>query len=132
MAVSPKKDYALIEIYGGEEEPFKTSRMILIELNGKEFTTKATLDCFDQQIGFKYSLDCFGYVGNYLIWVGLSVNDGNLHLYEYEVGAGELRELENKRRRGVKSLFACQLHRMGSEYFYTGNDGNIMKVKLRI
>ena len=130
IGVCPKGEYALIEIFNGTVA-YKSSRMILLQLKNEKIAVKATLDHFDQQLGGKYSLDCFGYVGNYLVWVGFSCKEGLIQVFGHQIGSGELKELENKRVSSMET-YSTQLYRSRNQYYYTGNRGNVMKLSLRI
>ena len=127
IAVCEKNKFALVEI--GNHFRNRSSRMLILELTPQDqFTPKVSIDIHDQAKGSIYDLESFGYVGEHILWVGLSSTfNGEIRLFEYRPEEGQLRELEEKSvSHQEEDLW--RLHRLGNKFYYTGSQGKLMSL----
>ena len=144
LAVCPKKEYILVEEgeFGGSHlsyrRPASYSRMVLLKIEGTNLIKKAELVIRSQTIRKKTALKCCGYSGRHLVWVGLttgiewpreSKREGIIQLFDYDIVTGELKELQSKRV-SHQELSPMDLQRIGGHYYYTGGNGNLMKLSI--
>ena len=130
IAVCDKNEYAIVEI-GQSESPWVSSRMVIIKIEGDSLIKKAMIDQHSQKIGYKLALESLGYIGRHILWVGLSkLENGVAQLYVYDIERGEFKELQDKRVIH-KERSPAKIHRMGSELYYTGSYGKIMRLRLK-
>ena len=129
IAVCDRSNYALVEI--GGVGSYQCSRMIVLKLSGDVLVKTATLDKFNQDtnILFKYSLDCCGYAGDHILWVGLSWYGGIVQVYDYDTETGVLKELEEMRVSHQEGS-PYRLHKLGGKFYYTGSSGQLMCLSL--
>ena len=130
VAVCDKNQHVLVDI-GKKESPRVCSRMILLTLNEDSFVKKAVIiDQLSHGIGQKYALECHGYVGTHLIWLGLSTDDnGFVQIYDFDTESGELEELEEKRV-NHQEFHPFKILRLGNGWYYAGGHGQVMKINL--
>ena len=124
LAVCEKNPYVLVEIGTGDEGI--SSRMIIIKVVGDTLINTALIDQFHQEIGFKYALECCGYAGSLILWIGLSnEKNGPAQLYKFDTETEELSEFQGK---GVwqQEDFPFSLHPLNGKYYYTGWKGKLM------
>ena len=126
LELCDKKEYALIEI---ATAPDYSSRMVVLKLTQDGLTKMEELDHYRQYHGLQYTLGCLGYFGSHILWVGLTF-DRQLHVYDYDIEANELKELADFRT-SYEEFAAYHLHRIGNKFYYTGNDGKLMRLSLR-
>ena len=129
IAVGDRSQYIFVEMRG-YRSAFIYSRLLVYKVDGHILKKKAVLDLFDQGIYCSYPLECLGYVGTHILWVGLSHFHGGIaQIFDYDTESGQLRELEEKR---VSHNEYCpfNIHRLGkgNELFYTGQCGRVMKL----
>ena len=67
IAVCEKGENVLVETKGWN---WGCSRMLLFQLANDTFTNTTSIDLFDQGIGCKFALDCYGYAGSHVLCVG--------------------------------------------------------------
>ena len=90
----------------------------------------AELDQSCQNIMYKLTLEFIRYIGRYIIWVGLSRSkNGVALLYAYNTETGELKELEEKRV-CHNEWIPAKIHPLGSQFYYTGRSGKIIRIGL--
>ena len=131
LAVCDKDHHVLVEI-GQFDDPYISPRMILlaIDKNNNNFTLKASIDCFNQNLGQKLCMDCYGYAGRDIIWVGFSGNEnGVVQMYAYNMEREELKELEEKRV-NHQEYYPVKVQRVGGEFYYTGWSGRVMELRI--
>ena len=93
LSVCSKDKYILIEIRERPREALYCSRMMVFRIT--EDNALVQTNCIDVSSiqehlhenipECKFALECFGYVGRYIIWVGLSHNEwrGVVQIYAY-------------------------------------------------
>ena len=67
--------------------------------------------------------------GDHILLVGLSSSFGFVHLYDYNTGTGEFKELVEKRVYHDEKN-PRKIQRVGDESYYTGRMGTVMKLSL--
>ena len=131
VAINGKNDVVLLEI-GENKNPLKCSRVAVFELKGDSLTKKACIDQYHQGIGAKVALQCYGYVGRFVVWVGLSVNKESLiQVYVYDTVNGDFKELINKRKRH-EEFSPAKMQRIGNQFYYTGHYGKVVCLTVNV
>ena len=128
FAVCVKNEYVFVEF----ENRQRCSRMVILKLTLDGLVKTASIDQESQKLSEKWALDCFGYSGKHILWVGLSREAGNggVHLFDYETEAKKLRELVDKRVSHFEKNPNSML-RFGDKIYYTGHSGKLMSLMLR-
>ena len=128
IAVCDENHFVLVEI-GQWRKPYICSRTILFEVRDGILVNLASIDQHSQEIGCKWALECLGYFGVNVLWLGLSRN-GPVQVYAYNIETGKLKELEDK---GVshEEKYPLRLHRLNDKFYYTGYNGRFMSLSLR-
>ena len=129
IAVCNKNQCVLVEI-AEWMNPFSCSRMLVFQIVEDALVEKACLDPYNQKIGFKYALECFGYAGSHILWVGLSHKEnGVLQVYDYDLEAESLKELSEKRVKHLENN-PFLLNRLNGKIYYTGRNGTLMGLEV--
>ena len=129
IAVCSGGQYVVVEI-GQYDEPCISSRTMIFRLIGGRIVQMASIDNDSNQIQHKLALECYGYLGAHIFWVGLSKGThGVVQVYGYDIVTEELKEIGNMRF-GHNELNPVKIHRLGEELYYTGKNGSLMKMKL--
>ena len=128
----PKNQLILLEIESNHYQ-IVCSRMIILELTEDKFTKKASIDQYNQRIGYKYSLEPYKYIGSHILWLGLSMDMNRIvQVLDYDTKTGVLRELEEKRT-GHQECDPMQLVPLDkNKFYYTGNYGKEMNLIVNI
>ena len=130
LAVCDKGRFVMVHLQAKNDGVGCFSRIIVSNLRGSKFQQMTTLDLYSQQLGRNLALECCGYVGSHVLWVGLSIHRKKMaHLYDLNSDTGELRELEQKR---VKHLEwrPCKIYRRGPDLYFTGMNQRVMNLSL--
>ena len=131
IVVGDKNRYVCLEI-GQKEMNSLCSRMIIFKLEEECLAQIVVFDQFNLKIPVKDALECVGYSGKHILWVGLSWNTkGLVQLYDYNTQSGVLTELEEKRV-AHKEKNPLKLQRFGNTFYYTGEFGKVMRMVLKI
>ena len=129
ISVCDKHQYALVEARGFKMD-YLTSRMMIFQVSEDKLVKKAVMDVFRHQVPHKVALEFYGYVGEHLLWVGLTVSKkGHVQVFDYHPRKKELREVREKRIEHQEK-HPRKVQRVGDEFYYTGTDGKIMKFAL--
>ena len=129
LAVCNKSSFAIAEIAQCDEKNI-CSRMVVFKITGDSLVKKAIIDQSHLQIAYKYALDCLGYAGKHILWLGLSKNkDGFVQVYDYDTESEGLRELQDKRVDHQED-WPAKLHRLDSDFYYNGDFGKVMKLSV--
>ena len=129
IAVCHKNEYVLVEITGWTDLSI-VSRMLIFQVKEDSLVNKACFEQYSTNLLYKYALECCGYAGSHVLWVGLSRDDnGVVQLYDYDIDAEELRELKEKR---ISHQEKCplKLHRLDGKFYYTGWEGQLMSLRI--
>ena len=130
VAVCSKGKFACVEIKVHCEEP-TSSRLMVFEVGGNSLTPKATLDLHQYGFGCQSALTGLGYFSSNAVFLGLGGLLGEegqeAHLYEFNLGAAELREVEGKRVPHEETN-PQKIQRVGDCFYFTGTGGKVMKV----
>ena len=93
---------------------------------------KATLDLAGQGMQWSYPVECFGYSGDHILWIGLSFEKySEGYLSDYSPQTNELRELKQKRIR-LSDGFSYQMKRIGKFFYFTGEIGYLMRLSVEL
>ena len=127
IAVCDKDKYIFVEI----GQAFCT-RVAVLQIDEYGISLRANIDQYKERMGLKLSFECFGYVGNHILVVGLEKKKpGQAQVYDYDTDTGYFRELRDKRV-SSSQVNPVKLHRLGNEFYYTGDRGNILKLSVNI
>ena len=130
LSVSGQHNYALVEIMGKASSSFKSSRMIVFQIQGKRLVNKAVIDLFSQGIEVQCALECFGAVEGQIVWVGLSwVERGVVTIFVYDYEQGEFKEV-GRRRVAHQEDHPYKVELVDNHFYYTGRRGRVMKLGL--
>ena len=130
IAVCERNKFLLLEIAKVQKNnPPQCSRMMLLEVNQGSFLYKASLDMNNQEIGCKLALEMFCCQGNHILWVGLSWNEGFVQVYDYDIEAGQLRELKDKKV-SHQEFDPLRLHLLEGKFYYIGKKGRFMELSI--
>ena len=127
ISVSDKADYMFVEV-GQSNSPYFCSRMIILKVYGNSLVMQASIDQFSQKLGYKLALECCGRIGDLILWLGLSADsDAVAQVFYYNQRNGEFKEIEGKRV-VHREFDPVKLHRIGSDFYYTGHDGRVLRL----
>ena len=132
IAVCTKNEYVLVET---GDSNIMTGRFILM-VTENSLVKKGKDHDMNMAIGYYYALECCGYFGKHILWVGLPNNEpdyrGTLlaQVFDFDVESGKLKELERMRVNHQESA-PNRLVRLGNKFYYTGDFGKLMSLCLR-
>ena len=107
-----------------------TSRMIIVEAKSRSIVKVADLDLIDQSLSIKLATGFWKQIGKHLVWVGLSVTHDYVHVFDFNVESGKLKELAEKRV-FHKEDFPQRIHCLQNHrFYYTGLFGFIISLTL--
>ena len=143
VAVCPKGEHLCVEI--DQEEKNHDRKMtpyalILFKIENDTFHQVAYIDESGGNLGPKMALECYGYLMNHLMWIGLSSEEnGTILIYDYDFDKNEFRELKEKRF-SHQELNPVRLSKNQSpstsdscsSFLYTGELGRVMKLDLEV
>ena len=111
---------------------FKSSRLILFEVvKGRSLVKIATLNEESQRMSSKYAFEFWRRIGSHLLWVGLTIEDGYLQLFDYDIESGRLGEVVKKKARHLhRERDPFYIQRLGGKLYYTGKLGSIWAISL--
>ena len=94
-------------------------------------TDSSASNNFAGQFGSIEDLECYGYVGNHVLWVGMEYDDcrGFVRIYDYDLEKNELRELEDKKVMNYE-YYPIKILKFGNNFYYTGMDGGFHKISI--
>ena len=131
LAVCDKDQFIFVEI-SQEKSPYLASRIMILELGDQNLILKATMDRFRFSLGEDLALEFFGYVGGHALAIALSRKvNGMAKIFDYNTGTGEFRELEEKRLKHEEKE-PTKLIRLGDQFYYSGEEGKVMKLSVKI
>ena len=126
LSICPKKEYVFMEI--GQVNSALCSRMFLVRLIGDTLTVTRKIDLYPEKLGVKIALECFGYLGHHILWVGLTKGkNGQAMMFDYDTETQHLRELKRVRA-PHKELGPVQMVKLGQDFYYIGYKGNPKKL----
>ena len=131
-SICPKSEYILIEI-GQICQPSHCSRMAIARLSDKNLTVIKCVDLLNQNLGAKLALECFGYIGSRVLWVGLTQeNYAQAQVYELNSKTGVFRELVSMRAEvHVQYPMKIQKDDRDGYFYFVGSQGKIKRVFIR-
>ena len=111
-------------------------RIVVFKLEGNQLIeqTRVMVDQSDDdgKDGSIDDMECFGYFGNHVLWVGIDHEYfGFVHLYDYDLRTKQLKELAEKKVESGE-LYPHNLVRLGDKFYYTGQDGCVMEVSITL
>ena len=131
LAVCSKREYVFIEV-GQTTTPSICCRMILERVIGDKLTLVGKLDQFSEKLGVKIAFECYGYIGNHILWVGLTKGkNGKIQIFDFDTETNDLAELI-KCRRSFGELSPEKLNRIGQDFYYIGYNAKPKKLVFKI
>ena len=130
ISVCDKNEYALVEF--GWRSLYKNfcTRMIILKITQYALFKTASIDQHAQEIGPTWAIDCFGYAGTHILWVGLAKNTKTLvQVFDYDTETAEFKELKDKRVTHQERN-PYKLDRLGDRVYYAGFKGKLMSLGL--
>ena len=131
VTICSKNRYIFIEIGSGSNRSI-CSRIAIARLHEAGITK---INCFEQQtyqMGDKLALECYGYVGSHVLWVGLSKQKrGRSQVFDYDVSTGELRELSHLAM-DLDESNPVKFERLGNYFYFVGSKGKLLRLYLEI
>ena len=129
ISVCPDGEYVFIEI-GQSSKPFYSTRILIMGLRRDKLVQARILEYSKQKHAIKPAIDCYGYLGSHILWVGLSKGrNGKAYVYDFDVQTQELREL-SEITISHGELTPIKIHRSGDDHYYVGHKGLIKKLVL--
>ena len=122
IAVCDKSKYILAHLTS--EDKYLSSRMVILTCNGCSLVKKASIDLSNLKMETNYGLECLGYRGGNILWVGVTKLGEKVYTYRYQVNDNILKELKQKR----VSLDVGQnskILRLRDQLFFTGSSGRV-------
>ena len=109
-----------------------SSRMLILKLSHNTLVPMVFIDQVTQNIANKFALDCIGYAGSHILWLGLSRKwnqEGKSQVYDFDTQTRVFKELE-ERRVTHQENDPFRLHRLGDKFYYTGRNGKVMRISV--
>ena len=131
MAVCDKSDYILVEVRGsGDRGPSLCSKMFILRPQGNNLVQKGMIHCFDLGLTCKPVLQCCGYFGKKILWLGLQYQEEGLaQVYEYNTETEAIRELEGCRVHHGEEL-PSQMYRDENYFWFSGSKGRVVRLEV--
>ena len=130
MAVDDQNKYIILEVTSIDSDT--SSRMLLFELRQRELVLVASIDRLTQSVNDLSAIGCCGNFGSDIVWIGLTIDDdGFAEIFCFNTESREFVELE-KKRVIHQELFPFQMHRLESQFYYTGLEAKVMKLTYEI
>ena len=126
-------------LFGGKEiQPSLTStklrpicsRFMIFEISDSALTLKACLDCYQQEIGRMHALRFVDSIGCRAIFVGLSSDNGDVHILDYNASSRVFRELEDYRVSNCEDD-PVQILKVGESFYFIGRHSNLVKLSIK-
>ena len=130
VSVCPLGEYIFVEL-GQLKQPFYSTRIFLMKVKRDKLIQVRVLEVYKQKLAVKPALDCYGYIGSHILWVGLSKGrSGKAYVYDFDVQTRVLREMSASRIIHGE-LTPVKIHRAGEEqYYYVGQNGRVRRLVL--
>ena len=129
LGVCDQSRYVMVSLI--DYTTYKSSRLFVFEVKGPLLTKLATLDEHASMLNPKYSLEFFRSVGEHLLWVGVSVNNGFVFVYDFDRESGELKELVEKRAVHQEEC-PWKIQRFANQFYYIGKKASLMRFGLTL
>ena len=127
IAVCEKQEYLLVEISNWRTG--MCSRTAIFQILGDSVIQKAVID-EELKTGEKYVIECAGYFGGHIMWIGLSSSfEGVAQVYDYDVEKVELKELMGKRAK-LLDINPHRAYRSSNQFFYIGSQGGLVRLTI--
>ena len=136
LAVSDLSDYLLVEVGGfqtfrGSLDRFICSRMILFSIKNSKLVTQSIFDRYSEKIGCCWgALDCAGYFGKQLAWVGLDLKNGIIEVYGIDQKTKRFKEVKRRKELVNEEKMNGSLHRFGRQFFFISLSASILRLEL--
>ena len=126
LAVCSRNEYVILETGQDKRCTSIASRMFLFKLSEKSLVKMASLDQFEEGLGYKFCLECLSSSGNHILWIGLSIKKNEyFQVFHYDIENQSLVEVVSKRVKHGEHV-PCKLNSMQGKYYYTGYCGKLM------
>ena len=127
ISVCSKNQYVFFEV-GQSKMPSMCSRTFVTKLNGDNLNIVSKLDQLSQKVGDKLALECYGYIGSHIIWIGLTKDEeSKCKVYNFDTETRAFYEMMSKKRSCIDS-FPIKLQRVGEYLYYVGHTGMIKRL----
>ena len=84
IAICEKNQYLVLEIAGRMDDSRKCSRMMIFRVTEDKLLRQNIIDQSREKIREKLALECLGYVGTHILWLGLSLDEeGFAQIFDY-------------------------------------------------
>ena len=137
VAICENNSYAIVETIlhtnrTSNNTATKRSELLIFKISGNSLVKCGSLYEYSSEIVPKFALECLGYVGKHILWIGFSKNsnDGFALLYDYDPKTGELRELKDKRTKLNQDFPEC-FHRIKGKFYYITPLDKIMSLSVK-
>ena len=122
ISICDKNRYLCIEI-----DSYQQRKVLLFELRNRSLFKRASFD-LDRDSRCSKSLGKGYYLGDLLLWVGLSKWKSFVYLYDAETGV--FKKLEEQII-AHKQVDPGLIHRVGGHFYYSGNVPYLMKLEIQ-
>ena len=127
LAVCDRHKYALVVVANSRS----ITSIELIQIRGSFLEKRASIVEPSTCERFSKSLEFYDYVGNHILWIGLSITcSDRAKIYDYNTETGELTELREKTVNHQVTL-PTRIHRLNDGLYYAGYPGRLMKLNIR-
>ena len=124
----------VVQTEDGKQEKKKltpiATRFFIFEIRESSLVSKACLGCFDQEIGRFHALNFYDYIGERAIFVGLSSENGDVHLFEYNTRSRKFKERETLRI-SCSEYDPVHIRKLGSQFYYTGRKAKLVRLSIK-
>ena len=132
LAVCDKTEVILIGIRGKFNGDFVCSRVLLMEIVENKLIQKAVIDKYADLIGYQRDVECAGCFGEHILWVALTEGLTKIaQVFHYDSETGAFKELEDQRIEH-KEIWPYRIHRFGLNFYYTGDEGKVMRLRMNL
>ena len=127
LAVCEKGKYAFLEI---GQDPCLSSRIFIFVLSENRLIQRASIDRSYEEITVNLALECFGYIGRHIVWVGLSMRDGIVQVFDFHTQTHEFMELKDMRVSHLEED-PEKIYWVGDKFYFTGRGGRVMMMSIK-
>ena len=129
IAVCDKHQYVFVEIIKHSDQ---STRMLILKIVGNRLEKRAMISYEDPLDinGNKKALECCGYFGGHVLWVGLTEFRTEVaQFYAYNTKTRDFFELK-KKKVNHQEKWPTRIHRIGNHLYYSGYDSRLMRLSI--
>ena len=113
------------------EAKYLSSRMVVLEVKESSFIQKVCLDLLESKLPRVLALDCFGYHGENILWIGLTELGSKVKIYHFNILTEELEELQKEvEEQNFGTVY--KIYRFKNELFFCGNKAKVVRLKMKL